>query len=96
MLDDWDVVDDITGESDQTSMGSEVSRHAGLGKSGKATRAVLLRKPRELHDEDQRAKQRRIDATEETMREGKTPGVDQDPHNYTPDGGTSIRHGDKT
>lgn len=94
-LDDWDVVTDVEGESDQTGMGSEVSRHVGLGKSGKATRAVLLRKPKHLHDEDERAKQRRIDATEDGMREGATPGADNSSQ-YVPEGGISIRSGGKT
>lgn len=97
-LDDWDVVEDREGNlsADQTAVGSEVSRYAGQAREGQ-TRTVLLRKPRNLHDEDQQAKQRRIDATEAGIRGGEAPGADNNPREYyQPREGVSITHGGKS
>lgn len=85
--DDWEVVTDRTGElkPDATGLGAGVSFHAGTGDAGAPVNAVLLRKPKVYADEDAAAKQRQIDATEESLREAKTPGGDGSGQ-YVPEG----------
>lgn len=75
--DDWEVVPDADNQirPDGLGMGSEVAIAAGSDRHGKPLRQVLLRKPKEYHDEDQRAKARAIDETEQAMVGGNIPGA---------------------
>lgn len=75
--DDWERVTDRDGaiKANGTGMGAEVATPAGVGDTGSPVRAVLLRKPKDWHDEDQAAKQRHIDALEQGMKARATPGV---------------------
>jgi hypothetical protein len=67
----------------ETKLGSAITKRSGVGT------LVLMRIPKEWYDEDQAAKQERVDALEDSMREdvrrGQIPGS-QEP-GYTPDGG---------
>lgn len=85
--DDWDVVTDgVT--ADNHAMGAGTRKRVGTGEGGSPVNAVLLRKPKAYHDADQAAKQRRIDASEEALREPAGEG------NYQPaSGGISISRG---
>lgn len=75
--DDWERVVDRDGalKTNSTGMGAEVAAPAGVGDTGSPVRAVLLRKPKDWHDEDQAAKQRHIDGLEAGMKAGHTPGA---------------------
>lgn len=90
--DDWDVVQDRSGtlKIDGAGTGAEVSVLAGVGEKGQGLRSVLLRKPRNLHDDDKRAEQRRIDETEAGMKEGTTSAAGQDARTYVPRGGITF------
>lgn len=70
--DDWEVVTDRGGDvrPDGSGVGAEAAVPVGGG-----TRAVLLRKPKALYDEDAKVAQRRIDETESGLRQGVTPGA---------------------
>lgn len=86
--DDWDVAPEMNGP--------------GLGTVGERTvdkttgeQAILLRKPKELYDEDQREKEKLLKARDETMRRGALPdpaGADGDKSTYVP-GGRNIVNG---
>ena len=91
-LDDWDIVEDRTGGTaeNNTDMGARVSVRAGTSKEGAAFGAVLVRKPIELHKNDEAERQRQIDAKEATI---NNVGQGQ----YVPDGRSApatIVHGD--
>ena len=85
VMDDYDVVSDreATIKPDGEGMGTQVAVHAGRTQDGKPMRAVLLRKPRALYDDDQAAKARHIDEQEAGLRAGRVPGVDS-ASQYTP------------
>lgn len=86
--DDWEIVADRGGEikDDAASEGSEVSVRAGAGATGAPQKLVLLRKPKVYADEDEAAKQRRIDEKEAGLKRGVVPGADMT-GTYTPQGG---------
>ncbi len=52
-------------------MGSETAVYAGKTENGAAMKSVLMRIPKEIYDEDQAAKKRRIDETEVGIARGK-------------------------
>lgn len=89
--DDWEVVPDRGNEvkSDSTDMGSSVSLLAGTGERGDPVRAVLLRKPKSYHDEDEAASQRQIDDREKSIASGNVPGSDTE-STYIPTDGIQI------
>jgi len=95
--DDWEVVTDRANvvKDGNTGIGTEVSQYVGIGGGGSSGRAVLLRKPKTYHDEDKAAAQRRIDETENAMRQGMTPGTSPDAKQYAPQGRSIIAHGDR-
>jgi hypothetical protein len=70
--DDWEVVPDREGgiRPDSNGVGAEVSVPVGGGQ-----RSVLLRKLKDYHNDDELAKRRAIDETENAMRQGATPGA---------------------
>ena len=89
----WEVVtDDLevgqkAVDSPKGKVGSAITKHAGSGRT-----YVLMRIPKEWYDEDQMAKQDRVDAMERTMqeelRQGRFPGAgSSDKGSYVPDGG---------
>lgn len=93
--DDWERVTDRDGalKADGTGMGAEVATPAGTGETGSPVRAVLLRKRKDWHDEDQAAKQRHIDALEQGMNARATPGVNAEGF-YAPEREHRIRRGE--
>jgi hypothetical protein len=88
VLDDWDRVTDRDGtvKTDGAGMGAEVAMPVGMGGAGASVKAVLLRKPRHLHEHDEAAKQRAIDEKERGIKQGATPGADRDGFYTTPGG----------
>lgn len=80
--DDWDVVSDRDGEAkaDSVGIGAEVAAYAGTRENGAPLRSVLLRKRKDLHEEDEAAKQRRVDDTEAGLRQA----APQEPGMYSP------------
>lgn len=92
---EWDVVEDPKKEikSNATGEGTAVSVVAGTREGGQPMRTVLLRKPKWIHDEDQKAKQASLDE----MMKGLVRGVPQSAEGkqeadstYVPEGGISI------
>ena len=71
----YQLVTDRDGEMKKPGMGAEVSAYAGTQKSGEALKQVLMWIPKEIYDEDQRAKQRRINETEGSIGK-KVAGAD--------------------
>jgi len=90
---DWDMATD---EKDalvgSTGAGSVQSKHAGHIE-GKAFNAVLMRKPRKFHEEDQAAKQKPLDEMDEAIRRGQSH-ASTEPQlaagTYTPGGGNTL------
>lgn len=82
---DWDVVSDRDGllKDESADAGAKVSVHAGVQKDNSPMRAVLMRKPRELFNDDVTAAQRRIDETEAAMSMSGERKMDG---GYDPDG----------
>lgn len=82
---DWDVVSDRDGllKDDSADAGAKVSVHAGVQENNSPMRAVLMRKPRELYQDDASAAQRRIDETEAAMSMSGERKMDG---GYDPDG----------
>lgn len=93
--DDWEVVEDRSGKMkpEGTGVGSEVATPVGTGEHGRPVRAVLLRKPKNWYDDDERAKQRRIDETELGLKAGAAPGAATDDKTYVPKGGITFENG---
>lgn len=93
--DDWEIVskEDMKGlpsQANDAGIGTQMSRVVGETASG-AQSAVLVRKPREFHEEDEAKKQAAIDKREEDMRRSAPTGdghVDAS-HAYIP-GGRNI------
>ena len=92
--DDYEVVQDRAGSlrPDGIGMGSEPAIPVGHSADGKPLRAVLLRKPKALAEEDAREHQAMIDETEAQIAQNNVPGVSSEGQ-YTPRTPTSIRHG---
>lgn len=70
VADDWDIVSD-DGEPSNDA-GSSVRRAVG-GTNGAPIYSYLCRKPKELHEEDTRAKQKRNDDLMNAVKGGKAP-----------------------
>ncbi len=93
---EWDIVTDTTKElkSDATDEGTKVSIVAGTHEGGAPMRTVLLRKPKWIHDEDQKAKMADLDKTMAAIKSGKPKTADAEitgDLGYVPEGGISIR-----
>lgn len=88
---DWDPAPEqaLVGS---TGAGTIQSKHAGHIE-GKAFNAVLMRKPINMHNEDQAAKQRPLDEMEEAIRRGQshadTPS-ELSSGTYTPGGSNTL------
>jgi hypothetical protein len=86
--DDWDIVQDRNGEiqAKHEGQGAEIAHGSGTrDASGHPERLVLVQKPKSYYNDDAAAKQRKIDETENAMRQG--PGGEQ---SYTPDGRNAV------
>lgn len=85
--DTWDVVPEVGGR--------KMDFHADRNTDGSSMRAVLLRKPRDWYEEDQQAKQARIEREMTQIKQGRVrneSGAEQDSaHFYTPAGGIQIQ-----
>lgn len=94
--DDWDFVvsRDGSAKADATGLGANVAVPVGTDKNGAPVKGVLLRKRRDYHDEDELAKRRRIDELEAGLKQGATPGADQD-RQYVPAAGIRIETGSR-
>jgi hypothetical protein len=77
--DDYEIVTDRDGlaRPDSAGVGSEIATVVDADKTGKAIRAVLLRKPKAYHDEDFALKQRAIDEQEARISKRAEAGSDQ-------------------
>lgn len=95
--DDWEVVQDRENQvkNDGTGTGSEVAVQVGSDVNGKPARAVLLRKKKDWYEDDKRSEQRLIDATEDALKAGETPGASSD-GSYAPKGGIVFENGAKS
>lgn len=89
---DWDIATEQGALIGSTGGGSVQSKHAGHIE-GKAFNAVLMRKPRAMHTEDQAAKQKPLDEMEEAIRRGQNH-ASAEPQlasgTYTPGGGNTL------
>lgn len=99
--DDYDVVhDESLAEADkQAGLGIHPERFGGRDEQGKPYNMVLLRKPKELYEEDEAEKQKMVDEREAPLLRGvvKSPDGTQGlsgPNAYVPAGGISIKRGD--
>ncbi len=99
--DDWDLVDDQNKVASPTNAdeGTHVSFHAGLGDYGRPMRTVLVRKPKQWYDDDQREKQKPLDEIDQAIRRGihhkssTEAAAIAGEHGYVPEGSISIRDG---
>lgn len=99
--DDWDLVDDASKVASPTNAdeGTHVSFHAGLGDYGRPMRTVLVRKPKQWYEDDQREKQKPLDDIDRDLRRGTAhknapeAAAIAGEHGYVPDGYISIRDG---
>lgn len=79
-----------SGSADGNSdVGSKVSRIVGTQEGGAGMRAYLMRIPRELYDQDQRAKQAQVDEVDKAIRRGDAHKSGDDKR-YIPKEGTSV------
>ena len=92
--DDYEVVPDRDGEvkPGENAMGANVSTLVGTGTNGAPMRAVLLRKLKTYHDDDQAAKAKAIDEKEASLKSGAVPGAGQG-ETYVPGGSNRIGRG---
>lgn len=92
--DDWDVVS-ITQLNGGDDPGKNLSEGTNVSRVGNQTTGegmVLLRKPKEFYEEDQKAKQAKLDELDKTMRQGpaqSAEGIGPNDHAYVP-GGRNI------
>lgn len=93
--DDWEVVPN-DGNQTSVSEGTNVARNVGTTDKGEGIRSVLLRKPRKYYNDDEAAKQRRIDETESSIRGGTPQGAAGDGKEYVPSGGIQMEHGSRS
>jgi len=93
---EWDKVEDPNKviKSDSTGEGTSVSVVVGTNAGGAPKRAVLLRKPKWIHDEDRKAKMADLDKTMSAIKRGKPTTAAAEitgDTGYVPDGGIDIR-----
>lgn len=87
--DDYDIAPTAKDESKDTSEGTVATR---VGSQTTGEKMVLLRKPREFYDEDQKAKMAKLDELDKTMRQGPAQsgdGLSRADNAYVP-GGRNI------
>ena len=79
-----------TGTADGNSdVGSKVSRIVGTQENGAGMRAYLMRIPRDLYTQDQRAKQSQVDEIDKAIRRGDAHKSGDDKR-YVPSAGISL------
>lgn len=102
--DDYDFVkagdaghESVKDLDEDKGLGDLIERSGGKSKDGTPFNLVLMRKPKEWYEEDQKDKQSVNDAIDEAIRRGQTTdpqqGLDTSPSGggYVPEGGISIR-----
>jgi hypothetical protein len=71
-----------------------VSKVVGVDRFGKPHRQFLMMIDKELHEQDQQAKQKMIDQTEHSITRGADPNTLKKPDGrYVPEGGIQVQHG---
>lgn len=88
---DYDVAPEAA-KPDSNSVGTVNSAHGGTGENGAPYDMVLMRKPKDWFDADQKEKQAPLDAMDEAIRRGQDHAKNElrGPGVYTPDAGNSI------
>lgn len=86
---DWDVVPASESEVESKSLGTTVERIADKF-SGES--AVLMRKPKQFHEDDRALRQKPVDETEKALRQGSAPSAEglSGPTAYVPGGRNTI------
>lgn len=87
--DDWERVVFEDDKDNNADMGSGLSVRSGTDARGQPETLILHRKLKSLHDEHRAELARRVDATEDEMRRGKTDAADSSTSEFTRD--ISIR-----
>jgi len=87
----YDFVQDPTitigdAEDGNSDLGSSVSRVVGKNEDGTPLRAYLMEIPKEMYDEDQKAKQAELDKVDEAIQKGQHQNT-LGPRGYVPPGG---------
>lgn len=88
--DDWDIVENDNVKADSNSTDGKVSAYAGTDKRGSTVNTILVRKPKDLADEDEAAKRARNDEIIGSIKAGNVPGSGADEQSYVPSGGISM------
>lgn len=76
-----------------------LSYHAGLGVDNAPMKTILVRKPKQWYEDDQREKQKQIDETDMAIKRGSLRNASTEAaaiagaHGYVPEGSISIRDG---
>jgi hypothetical protein len=81
---------------DNAGMGAETSAYAGTKENGGALKAVLMRIPKEIADEDRLAKRNRIDERMTSIQRGRVAeadAVDQAAFDAHPMTGSKLKFG---
>ena len=88
--DDWEIVPDRDGKIKPDAMreGSAVTIYGGTKTNGEPLRQVLLRKPRDFHENDVKETQQRVDMADKAIHDGRIPDVDPEGQ-YVPNGAKS-------
>jgi hypothetical protein len=89
--DDWEIVQSL-GKNKEVDV---KARHVGTVENGQPLKAVLLRKPRNFHEEDKAKAQTAVSEREEALRHGITPDPKglSGPKAYVPGGSNTIERG---
>lgn len=94
MSEDWDPAPEAGAVPDSHSEGSLNAKLAGTDGQGKPMNAVLMRKRKDWYRDDQKDKQKPLDAMEKAILEGNAHVQTNEPAlkegTYTPDGGNKI------
>lgn len=70
--------DYVPHRSGNETAGGNVSRRVGTGADGKPIMAFLMKKPKDMHEEDQREKRKVLDQRDQMIKHGHTPGQSGD------------------
>lgn len=67
---DWDLVDDEEAKTDGTGLGSVPTQHGGIGDNGKPYGVVLMKKYKDWHEKDRKAKNKPLDEMDKAIARG--------------------------